>query len=314
MSDVAVLLMAYGTPGSLDEVADYYTSIRGGRRPPEAAIAELRARYARVGGHTPLLAITGRLAARVQEQLGPGYRVYVGMKHWHPFIAEAVRSIGQRGDSRLVAIPLAPHYSTVGTEGYRAAVREALAAERADVELTFVPRWHDHPGFRALIAARIHKALDEFAPEARAGVRLLFSAHSLPRSILERGDPYPEELRTSAAAIAALVGERAWDFAYQSAGRSQEPWLGPDILETLRRLAGAGFRHILSVPFGFVCDHLEILYDIDVEARGVADQLQVELRRIAMPNADPEFAALLADLVRQQAAAPGPPAGGPVSG
>jgi ferrochelatase len=297
---VAVLLMAYGSPGNLDEVEPYFADVRGGRPAPPEAVAELRERYAAIGGRTPLLAITRELAARVQQDLGPAYRVHVGMRHWHPYIREAVADILAEGPARLVGIALAPHYSRMSVGAYREALEGALAAAPQPAPpVAFVERWHDQPGFRRLVADRVREALAAFPP-GPGDIRVVFSAHSLPERILAWHDPYPDELRESAAAIAELAGLPAdgWELAFQSAGGTREPWLGPDLVDVIARLAAEGRRRVLSVPFGFVCEHLEVLYDIDIEAQAASRARGVTLRRIAMPNADPALARVLADLVR----------------
>jgi ferrochelatase len=295
----AVLLMAYGSPDTLDDVEAYYTDIRGGRPPSPEALAELRERYARIGGRTPLLAVTRELAAGLQAALGPAYRVHVGMRHWRPTIAAAVRDIAAEGARRLVGLPLAPHYSRMSVGAYRQALDDALAAlpEGRRPGVAFVERWHDRPAFRRLIAGRVTRALRDLPP----GTRVVFTAHSLPQRILAWGDPYPDELRESAAAIAGLAGTADWELAYQSAGRTPEPWLGPSLLDVIDRLAGEGRPAVLVVPFGFTCDHLEVLYDVDVEAQAAARARGLTLRRTPMPNAEPDHVSLLADVVRHPA-------------
>lgn len=292
----AVLLTAYGSPDGPGDVEAYYTDIRGGRAPAPAALEELRQRYARIGGRTPLLAITRQVAARLQDELGPAYSVHVGMRHWHPYIREALAEVAAGGARRLIVLPLAPHYSRISIGGYRAAVEAALASMAAPPAVEFVERWHDHPGFRRLIADRVRRSLNELPPRAR----IVFTAHSLPQRIATWDDPYPRELAESAEAIADLAGVGQWELAYQSAGRTPEPWLGPDLLEVLARLAAETSPGVLVVPFGFTCDHLEVLYDVDVEARQRAAELGLPLRRTPMPNADPDYVALLADLIRQR--------------
>ncbi len=297
-----VLLMAYGTPRNLDEVEPYYRDIRGGRTPSAEAVAELRERYRRVGGRTPLLAYTRSVAERLEARLnseagGDSWRVFAGMKHWHPYIAEAVEQIGAAGVRELTAIPLAPHYSKLSIGGYAERAREALERLADPPATTLIESWHANPLFIGLIAERIRAALGRMnAPPA--AVAVVFTAHSLPAAIVEAGDPYPQELLESAAAAARAAGVESWRFAYQSAGRTVMPWLGPDILEVVDEIAGEGRREILVVPFGFVCDHLEILYDIDIEAQERARGFGVRLARIAMPNDDPAFIDVLFDLVR----------------
>ncbi len=293
--------MAYGTPRNLDEVEPYYRDIRGGQTPSPEAVAALRERYRQVGGQTPLLEITQRVARRLEQRLNqrcPDSRwsVYVGMKHWHPYIADTIDGIAADAVSELIGLPLAPHYSMLSIAGYEQLVRQGLDRLSSPPPTTFIQSWHANPRFISFIAQRIRDALDRIdaAPDE---VEVVFSAHSLPARIVNSGDPYPDELIQSAAAVAQAACVNSWRFAYQSAGRTPTPWLGPDILESIDSIAAEGTRHILLVPFGFVCDHLEILYDIDIEAMGKANALGVELSRIAMPNDAPQFIEVLHDLV-----------------
>ena len=299
---VGVFLLAYGTPESLDDVEPYFTHIRGGRKPSPEAVANLRERYRLVGGRTPLKDLTFATADKLQARLdaeAPGrYRVYVGMKHWHPFIAETMPHIAADGVRDVVALVLAPHYSRMSVGGYRRYVDEANATLEQPLQMTFIERWHDHPGFRRLIADRIVAARAELPPDLHDQALVLFSAHSLPERILSWNDPYPDELRESAAGIAGLLGLTDWRLCYQSAGMTGEPWLGPDILDYLEELHSEGVRAVISAPFGFVADHLEVLWDIDREAQDKAAELGMELRRIRMPNADDDFVDVLVSLVR----------------
>jgi ferrochelatase len=299
---VGVFLLAYGTPESLDDVEPYFTHIRGGRKPSPEAVANLRERYRLVGGRTPLKDLTFATADKLQARLdaeAPGrYRVYVGMKHWHPFIAETMPHIAADGVRDVVALALAPHYSRMSVGGYRRYVDEANATLEQPLQITFIERWHDHPGFRRLIADRIVAARAELPPDLHDQALVLFSAHSLPERILSWNDPYPDELRESAAGIASLLGLTDWRLCYQSAGMTGEPWLGPDILDYLEELHSEGVRAVVSAPFGFVAEHLEVLWDIDREAQDKAAELGMELRRIRMPNADDEFVDVLVSLVR----------------
>ncbi len=297
---VAVLLMAYGSPNSLDEVEPYYTDIRGGRKPSPENLRELIARYERIGGRTPLLDITLSQAAALERELGNGFRVYVGMKHWHPYIAEAVTQIKADGFNRVIAVALAPHYSRFSIDGYVQRVREAMAKTGASFEVTFVKSWNDHPLFLQSIAERMEAARARFGPVDWQDIRVLFSAHSLPARILQSNDPYPGELQETCTGVARLLAleQDGWTFAYQSAGRTGEKWLGPDILDTLDRLAAEGCKHVLIAPIGFVADHLEVLYDIDVECAERAERLAMELRRIESPNASPTFIRAVAAVVR----------------
>lgn len=298
-----IVLMAYGTPETLDDVEPYYTHIRGGRPPSPQSLADLRERYKLVGGRTPLLDLSKSVAEQIQARLdaqAPGrHRVYLAMKHWHPFIADVVPQIAADGVKDVLALALAPHYSRYSLEGYRKYISQALEKVENPFSFTFIESWQGHPAFRKLIADRIREALTKFPAEVRDQVVVLFSAHSLPEKITQNNDPYPQELHDSAAGISELLGLPSYRFCYQSAGMTGEPWLGPDILDALETLHDEGVRYVLSVPFGFVADHLEVLWDIDTEAQQKATELGMTLHRIRMPNADPEFvdtiAAVLAD-------------------
>jgi ferrochelatase len=298
--------MAYGTPETPDQVEPYFTHIRGGRAPSADSVARLRRRYELVGGRTPLLDITNDLRDGLERELnasavGPTYRVYVGMKHWHPFIGDVIPRIAADNIRELVAIALAPHYSRISVGGYRTAVSNALAVVADAPTLHFIDSWHLHPQFIEFTASRVAAAIADFPlsanPKADGTVAVMFSAHSLPTRIREWSDPYEAQLLETCAAVAARAGVRDWRFAWQSAGQTGEPWLGPDIVDYLQTLHGEGVRRVLSVPIGFVSDHLEVMYDIDYEARRKAESLGLTLRRTRMPNADPAFVRVLASVV-----------------
>jgi ferrochelatase len=297
----AVLLLAYGSPSSPDEVEPYFTHIRGGRTPSHEAVAHLKARYEAIGGRTPLLDITNDTARALQAELDARssgeYRTYVGMKHWHPFIADVAQRIVTEGARRVIALVLAPHYSRMSVGGYRSALERALATAPCPPELRFVEHWHLQPEFIALMADRVRESLASFPPDVRDGVRVVFSAHSLPERIRSWGDPYEAELLASCAAVAGKSRITDWRFAWQSAGNTGEPWLGPDLVDYLSTLEAEGVRAVLSVPIGFVCDHLEVLYDIDHEAVAAARGLGITFRRTRMPNASPELIAALCAVV-----------------
>ncbi len=295
--------MAYGTPNSLDEIEPYYTDIRGGRKPSPENLRELIARYERIGGKTPLLDITREQARALQAQLGDGYRVYVGMKHWHPYISQAVEEIVRDAPSvtRVIALPLAPHYSRFSIDGYFQRVRDAIQKRNTPLDVTYVESWNDHPLFLHAVAEKMERARRKFGASDWNDIQVIFSAHSLPERILQSIDPYPQELRETCEGVAALIGlkRKAWRFAYQSAGRTNEKWLGPYILDTLDRVAEEGARRVLIAPIGFVADHLEVLYDIDIECAERARQLGIEMRRIESQNASPAFIAALGAIVQE---------------
>ena len=300
-----VLLMAYGSPDSVEQVAPYFTHIRGGRAPSLEAIENLESRYRSVGGRTPLLAITQAVRVALEEELardnGAETRVFIGMKHWHPFIAETIGEMASAGISSATAIALAPHYSRMSIGGYRRAVEEALAAIGHPFFVTFVSSWHREPDFIAMMADLVRNALVALGGEENGRVMTVFTAHSLPERIREWNDPYERELAESAEAVARRAGLGEWRVAWQSAGSTGEAWIGPDILECLSALQREGIRRVLQVPIGFVAEHLEILFDIDIEAQREATRLGLTLARTAMPNASPPFIRTLAAVVRNAA-------------
>ena len=276
-----VLCMAYGSPATEADIAAYYTHIRGGKRPSAEALEELTQRYRAING-SPLTEIT-RLQAHALSQK-TGLPVFAGMKHAPPFIDEAANEARRAGVERLVGLPLAPHYARMSLGGYQRALQEAW--ER---ELVFVPGFHDHPAFIRAVQGLLREALAEGRPE-----RLFFTAHSLPAWIIATGDPYHDQLIKSCRLVASGEDLPDWEFAFQSASHTGEPWLGPDLLEAVER---SGARDVLVCPIGFVADHLEILYDLDVEAQAFAREKRIRIRRTASFNARPEFIGALAEIV-----------------
>ena len=286
--------MAYGTPATPDDVEAYYTHVRRGRPPNPEQLADLRRRYQAIGGTSPLLERTRSQAVGLQAALGDGYTVELGMKHSEPFIEEGVELLAERGVERAVGMVLAPHYSVLSVGEYAERVRNAAPVATDRLAITFVESWHLAPGYISLLVDFVTAAT---ATLGGGDLEVVFTAHSLPTRILALGDPYPDQLRETAEAVAAQAGLARWRVAWQSAGRTPEPWLGPDILTVLPELAEAGRHGVVVCPAGFVSDHLEILYDLDVEARGVADGLGLAFARTAAPNDHPSFCATLADVV-----------------
>jgi protoporphyrin/coproporphyrin ferrochelatase len=294
MSAEAVILMAYGSPERLVDVPAYYADIRGGRPIAPENLADLVERYRRLGieESSPLNAITERTRAALEEELG--LPVYTGMKHWSPRIADAAEAALAGGAQRIAGLVLAPHYSALSIKGYRDQLEAALG-DRA--ELAFVDSWHDEPSFIALLADRVRDTQSH----------VVFTAHSLPERVLAMGDPYNDQLLDTARLVAeaAGLGER-WSFSFQSESPTGEPWLGPDILDHLAVLHAEGVDDVLICPVGFVSDHLEIRWDIDVEAQERAAELGIRVDRIEMPNADPVFVRTLADIARRALGVPSP--------
>ncbi len=293
----AVLLMAYGSPDSLDQVEAYYTDIRRGSPPPPHLLEELIDRYRAIGGGSPLSHIVEAQRVALETELasrGLLVRVYAGMRHIAPRIGDIVKGMAADGVTRFVAIALAPQASS-NAAGYRRAVDAALAELGGDAPtVEYVATWHDQPRFIDALAHTAREALARF--DDPAGVRFMFTAHSLPVRFIAQGDPYPDELARTAALVAAQLGIDGYEFAYQSAGRTDEPWLGPDILVEIRRLAAEGVPGLVIRPVGFVADHLEVLYDIDIEAQTVAREVGIRLERARSMNTDPTFIAGLADI------------------
>jgi ferrochelatase len=281
--------MAYGSPERLQDVPAYYADIRGGRPIKPEHLADLVERYRRLGidDGSPLNAITEETRASLERELG--VPVFTGMKHWTPRIAEAVERALETGATTVVGLVLAPHYSPLSIAGYRLQLEAALG-NRA--ELVFVERWGTEPGFVELLADRVRGTEGH----------VVFTAHSLPA---EGSGDYEEQLLETSAAIAerAALGDR-WSFSFQSESPTGVPWLGPDVLEHLRVLHGRGVRRVLACPVGFVADHLEIRWDLDVEAAELSQELGLQFERIEMPNADPQFIGVLEGLVRRVLSVP----------
>ena len=280
--------MAYGSPERPEDIPAYFSDIRGGRPVRQEAVDELVERYRRIGGSSPLNRITEAQRAGLEE--ATGLPVYVGMKHWEPWIQDAVERALADGAERLVGLVLAPHYSRLSIGGYRDRLEAALDGR---AELAFVESWHDHEPYVELLADRVRGT----------DAHVVFTAHSLPERILAEGDPYRDQLLETSALVAERAGVGDWSFAFQSESATGEPWLGPDILVELETLHERGVGKVLVAPVGFVCDHLEILWDLDVEAREKAAELGLELDRIESLNADPEFIDALVALVKKASCA-----------
>ena len=287
--------MAHGTPASLDEMPEYLRIVRGGRPPSDELVEEMRHNYAAIGGQSPLTAITLAQGAALQAELdrrgGDKAIVVVGMRNWNPFIADVVPRLVDAKVSRVIGIPLAPQYSTLSVQKYVAAAQAALPS---DMPFTCIRSFHADPQLIDAFAARLREA------SVQADEEVVFTAHSLPVRVIDAGDPYADEVAATAAAVAQRAGIGAYQRAWQSAGRTPEPWLGPDVSDLIRERAGAGVRAFLVVPIGFVCDHTEILFDIDTQAATCAQEVGAALRRTASLNTSPTFIQALADLVERE--------------
>ena len=297
-TNTAVLMMAYGTPRDLDDVEAYYTDIRGGRAPAPEQLAELVERYRAIGGKSPLLEITRSQAAGVEERLG--IKTYLGMKHAPPRIPDALARIAEDGAERIVGLVLAPHYSAMSVGDYERRVRLAATDIGWHGTIDVVDSWQLEPGYIAFLCERVDHALRTLTKDVRRDSTVVFTAHSLPERVLRTGDPYADQLRATAEAVAAQMDLDSWQIGWQSAGRTKDPWIGPDILEVIDELAAAGRRGVVVCPCGFVADHLEVLYDVDIECKAAAARLGLELERTASPNDDPAFLDILATVVRRK--------------
>jgi ferrochelatase len=297
---IGVLLMAHGSPDNLDDMAAYLQHVRGGRQTPQTLVDDIRERYRLIGGRSPLLNLTRAQGQALEEHLNGDatrFQVYVGMRHWHPFIKDTVRQMVEDGIRRVVAVSMAPQYSRLSVGAYRRALETAQAELGVSLEVTTVTSWHNHPGLLQAFAERVQEVCYRLNAEERALLDIIFTAHSLPQRILAEGDPYSHEVERTAAGVAKLLGLTTWEVAYQSQGATAEPWLGPTLDAVFERAALHGRRSLLLVPIGFVCDHVEILYDIDILAQKVAQGQGLRLMRTASLNTSPTFIEALAQVV-----------------
>ncbi len=284
-----VLLMAHGTPDSLDEMPEYLTLVRGGRPPSAGLVEEMRNNYRAIGGRSPLTDLTRAQAAALRARLGGAVPVAVGMRNWHPFIKEAIAELAAQGVERVIGIPMAPQFSTLSVQKYADAAALALPA---GMRVDMIRSFHAQPQLLDAFAERVRAA----AP--RSDETIVFTAHALPQRVIDAGDPYAEEVAATARGVAARAGIAGYRVAYQSAGRTPEPWIGPDLARTIDDCTGLGARRFLIVPIGFVCDHTEILFDIDVQAEQTAREFSASLRRTESLNTSPLFIGALEALVR----------------
>ncbi len=297
---IGVLVMAYGGPAALDEVEPYLLDVRGYRPTSSEIIHEVRERYREIGGRSPILEQTRAQAEALESALnvtGKEFKAFVGMRHWHPYIKDVLAQMYGQGVQQAVCLVMAPHYSRMSIGAYYQKIEEATLP----IEFSRIENWHLQRGYIHALASRVRTALQRFPEEVREDVPVIFTAHSLPEKILEWNDPYPIQLRETVSAVMEGLAPQPHEFAYQSAAISSIPWLGPDAGEVIKRLASEGKRHMLLCPIGFVCEHVEILYDIDIVYQNLAKSLDVHLERIEMLNTAPEMIDGLAGLVREKA-------------
>ncbi len=298
---IAVLLMAMGGPDCLENVAPYLNDVRGGRPTAPELVEEIRQRYRVTGGKSPVLGITRDVALALEQRLNAAgdarYRCYVGLRHWHPFIKETYAELLEDFPERVIGLCMAPQYSSLSIGAYMKKVEDARAELASETPISFVRSWHRHPRLIAAIVDNVQQTLLRFPVDVRSRVPVLFTAHSLPERVVAMKDPYPNEVRATAQAVCAQLGSQPTRFAYQSQGRSGEKWLGPSVEETVVELAQDGHRHVLVAPIGFICDHVETLYDIDIELKQMAQTKSIQLERIPMLNASASLIDIVTSVV-----------------
>ncbi len=297
---IGLLVMAYGGPDNIDEVEPYLLDVRGYRPTAPEIIHEVRERYREIGGRSPILEQTREQASALEAALnknGQDFKVFVGMRHWHPYIKDTLAEMQAQGIEKAVGVVMAPHYSKMSIEAYFKKIGEA----ESPIEIAPIKEWHLLPGYIDALVKRVCDAIERFPAEVRSQVPVIFSAHSLPQRILEWKDPYPDQLRETVAAVMQKLGNQPHDFAFQSAAISNEPWLGPDVSVLIERYAKEGQKNIVSCPIGFVCEHVEVLYDIDIVYQKLAKSLGVRLERIEMVHTSPAMMTGLAELIRATA-------------
>lgn len=303
-SPIGVLVMAYGGPNSLDEIPGYLADIREGRPTTPAVLEEITHNYRQIGGKSPLFEFSSRQMECVVAQMDPDrYRFYLGMRHWSPWIEDVVGQMIDDGIQQAVSIVLAPHYSKLSIAKYHAKIADGLEMYRGNIDFSHVTDYHTAEGLIQALANRVQMGLERWPAAEREKVHLILSAHSLPVRIVAMGDPYDDQMQETARLVAERAGMPAerWSWSYQSAGRSPEPWLGPQLPEHIAALAEQGIRDIISIPVGFVSDHVEILYDIDIQAQAVAKELGVRLERPPALNDDPLFIGTLVEQIERAA-------------
>ncbi len=290
---IAILLMALGGPHKLEDVEPYLLDVRGGRPTSPELVEEIRERYRLTGGKSPVPAIMREVAQQLEQQLnGPGgerYRVYIGFRHWRPYIKETYEELMDDQPEQLIGLCMAPQYSSMSVAAYIKKVEEARGALGGDFPISYVESWHRNPLLIRAMADNVIVGLHKFPEEVRKDVVILFTAHSLPERILQAKDPYPDEVGGTMEAVCELLGPVMARFAYQSQARSNEPWLGPTVEAMLPELHRQGHQRVLIAPIGFLSDHLEVLYDVDIEFKKLAESYKMQLERIPMLNASKPF-------------------------
>jgi ferrochelatase len=292
--------MAHGAPESTDDIPEYLKQIRGGKESTPEVIDIIRDRYEQIGGKSPLRGITAELAHRLEKflnQEGPQFKVYVGMRNWSPYIRDEVKRMKEDGVEKVIALCLAPQFSTWSTRLYFNAFKEALkncGGENIDVH--FVGSWANHPLLIDVFAEKYQEALKKLEPQKPESIYTIFTAHSIPSESIELGDPYDQEFNKTVELLVDRVKPQHWYQAYQSQGMIPVPWLGPTVESVLDKISRVGSKTVLVVPVGFVCDHVEILFDIDIEFKKYAEDRKLNLHRTESLNFSPTYIEALASI------------------
>lgn len=298
---MGLLIMAYGTPNTEEDIERYYTHIRRGRRPSDELINDLKARYKAIGGLSPLAGITEGQAEALEKQLNEiqdkiQFKAYLGLKHIEPFVEDAVKQMHKDGITEAVSLVLAPHFSTFSVKSYNGRAHEEAA--KYGLRITSVESWYDEPKFIQFWVEQLKETLDNLTLEERENYALIVSAHSLPEKIVQLGDPYPQQLEETAKLIAEAADVSHYAIGWQSAGQTPEPWLGPDVQDLTKDLyEEQGYKAFIYIPVGFVSTHLEVLYDNDYECKVVTDKMGASYYRPPMPDDNPAFIDALATII-----------------
>ncbi|WP_066368006.1 ferrochelatase [Neobacillus fumarioli] len=303
---LGLLVMAYGTPYSLEDLESYYTHIRHGRKPTPEMIEDLKRRYEAIGGISPLAKITQEQAEKLEAHLNKiqnrfEFKAYLGLKHISPFIEDAVKQMHEDGIEEAISLVLAPHFSTFSVKAYNGrAIEEAEKA--GGLRIKTIDSWYREPKFINYWAEQVKQIVSGLPADEKEKFVVIVSAHSLPEKILQFGDPYPNQLQETADLIVSKANVKNYVIGWQSAGNTPEPWIGPDVQDLTRELFhDHHYKAFIYAPVGFVCDHLEVLYDNDIECKAVTDELGVSYYRPEMPNAKREFIDALASVVMNKA-------------
>jgi len=307
MAQHHLLIMAYGGPDTMEDVRPYLLDVRHHRPTSEEIFREVEERYQLIGGRSPILELTEAQGKGIEDKLneaageGESWKVWAGMRHWHPYIAETMAEMKSAGVDKAVTLVMAPHYSAMSIGAYNSAVEKAADG----METASIDRWNLLPGYLDALTDRVNDALQKFPEDVRDSVPIIYTAHSLPERIRANNDPYESDLQETYEAMKQRFPGHPGHWAYQSAAMTSDPWLGPDASVIIDEIHTAGGKHVLIVPVGFVCEHVEILFDIDVEFKEQADKLGMQLERITMVNDHPAMMQGLAELVRNRAAEAG---------